>query len=86
MTEDCDDDITCECSYGIHISNLNWAINFGDGWGDIAFIEVETKINDIVLPLNSDGKVRTSRVKVLREIPLEECGLYGKILAKRRNK
>lgn len=52
---------------------------------DLAIIEVETKINDVVLPRNADGKVRTSEVKVLREVPLQECSVFGKILAKRRD-
>lgn len=38
------------------------------------------------MPTNTDGKVRTSKVKVLREVPLEECGVFGKIIAKRLNK
>ena len=83
-TEECDDDIEDNCSYGIHISHRDWAINFGQNWSNLAIIEVETKISDIVLPKYTDGKVRTSKIKVLREIPLEECGLYGKIIAKRR--
>ena len=53
-------------------------------WGNLAILEVETDINKIVLPKNSFGKVRTSEITVLREVPLEECGLYGKILAKKR--
>ena len=32
-------------------------------------------------PENSNGKVRTSKVKVLRKVPIEKCGVYGKILA-----
>jgi len=82
--EKCDPDIEEDCSYGINISHLNWALNFGGGWNNLAIIEVKTKISDIVMPTNTDGKVRTSKVKVLREVPLEECGIYGKILAKRR--
>ena len=82
--EKCDTDINNTCSYGINISHLNWALNFGKDWDKLAIIEVETKISDIVMPIDTDGKVRTSKVKVLREVPLEECGLYGKILAKRR--
>ena len=85
VTENCDSDVTDACSNGIHISHLNWALNFGRSWADMAIIEVETKIDDIVLPEGSDGKVRTSCVKVLREVPLEECGVFGKTLAKRRN-
>ena len=82
--EICDTDIEKDCSYGINISNLNWALDFGHNWKDLAILEVETKISDIVMPINTDGKVRTSKVKVLREVSLEECGVYGKILAKRR--
>jgi len=81
---DTDTDETCR--KGIHISHLNWALDYGRDWTDLAILEVETKIDDIVCPINNDGKVRTSKVKVLREVPLEECGLYGKILAKRRAK
>ena len=84
--QECDEDINESCSNGIHIAHLNWALNFGsDFLDDMVIIEVETKIKDIVLPKNSDGKVRTSEIKVLREVPLSECGLYGQILEKRRN-
>lgn len=68
---------------GIHISTQNFALLFGRNWEDFAIIEVEAKIEDIILPKNSEGKVRTRKVKVLREVPLEECGVFGKILAKR---
>ena len=83
-TEVCDNDTACECSHGIHISHLDWALRFGSGWPELAIIECETKIDDIVVPNDTDGKVRTSKIKVVREVPLEECGIYGKILAKRR--
>ena len=82
--EKCNCDTKENCSYGINISHLNWALNFGRNWEDLAIIEVETKIADIVMPEDTDGKVRTSKVKVLREVPLEEYGIHGKILAKRR--
>ena len=72
------------CGRGIHISHLYWALNFGSKWDDLAILEVTTRIDDIVCPKNTDGKVRTSRVKVIREVPLGECGVYGKILANRR--
>ena len=83
-TEKCDDDVKQDCSYGIHISHLDWALQFGKSWSDLAILEVETAIKDIVLPENSNGKVRTSKIKVIREVPLSECGLYGKMLAKRK--
>jgi len=72
-----------ECGYGIHIAHLNWALDFGKCWDNLTIIEVEVDIDDIVMPVDTNGKVRVSQCKVLREIPLEECGLYGKILAKR---
>ena len=81
----CDKNTSKNCSFGIHISHLDWALRFGDGWSDLAILELETDIDDIVLPKNSDGKVRTSKATVTREVPLSECGVYGKTLAKRRN-
>ena len=83
-TEQCDPDTEEDCSYGIHISTLKWALNYGERWNNLAILELKTKISDIVLPKNSNGKVRTSKVKVLREVPLQECRIHGKILAKRR--
>ncbi|MCX4361793.1 MAG: hypothetical protein OSJ74_00175 [Clostridia bacterium] len=83
--DDLDTNSENECGRGIHISTQNFALSFGRNWGDLAIIEVEAKIEDIILPKNSDGKVRTSKIKVLREVPLEECGVYGKILAKRKS-
>ena len=83
--EDCDKNTKRECSYGLHVSHLNWALRFGASWDNLAILEVEVPIDTIVLPDNSDGKVRTSCLKVLREVPLEECGLYGKMIAKRRD-
>jgi hypothetical protein len=85
-SEKCDDNKSENCGQGIHIAPLNWVLNYGTDWHNRAILEVETKLSDIVLPDDTDGKVRTSQVKVLREIPLEECGLYGKILAKRRDR
>ena len=60
-------------------------MNYGSDWNNLAIIEVETKIENIVMPINTDGKVRTNEVKVIREVPLNECGLYGQIIEKRRN-
>lgn len=82
-TEMCNADAGLNCASGIHISYLEWALDFGLEWRDLAIIECETEISDILIPENSNGKVRTSKIKVLREVPLEQCGIYGKILAKK---
>ena len=81
---DCNSDVTNECGSGLHLAHLDWALNYGSEWNDLAILEVKTKIADIVLPIASTGKVRTSKLKVIREVPLEECGVYGKILSKRK--
>ena len=79
-----DPDTSEICGRGIHLSHLNWALYFGSEWDDLAILEVTTRMEDIVCPEDTDGKVRTSRVKVIREVPMNECGVYGKILANRR--
>ena len=43
-------------------------------------------LEKIIVPDDCPGKVRCLEVKVLREVPLEECGIYGKMIAKRLNK
>ena len=78
-----DNDPNEDCGHGIHVAHLNWVLDCGRNWSDIAIIEVEAKLDDVVVPASSVGEVRCKEVKVLREVPLEECGPYGKILAKR---
>ncbi|MGM9586272.1 MAG: hypothetical protein ACI3VA_02130, partial [Candidatus Limivicinus sp.] len=79
-----DPDQDIECGHGIHIAYKEWALDFGKDWWDLAILEVEADVSSIVVPMNGSGKVRTDKVLVLREVPLEECGLLGKILAKTR--
>ena len=68
----CDKSKERSCSYGLHVSHKIWAINFGSGWGDVALLECEVPIKNIVVSKDCDGKVRTSELKVLREVPKEE--------------
>ena len=79
-----DKDVNEDCGHGIHVAYLAWVLDYGHDWSDMAIIEVEAKLKDIVLPAGGPGKVRCKEVTVLREVPLEECGVYGKMLAKRR--
>ena len=64
---------------------MQWALDFGRQWDDLAILEVKAKLDDVIVPPNS-GKVRVGEVTVVREVPLEECGLFGKILARRIKK
>lgn len=78
--EFCDPNVQQLCSYGIHISPLDWALWYSADWENCAILEVETNIEDIVIPLHSEGKVRTPKVKVIREVPPEEWGFFEKLL------
>lgn len=73
-----------DCGHGIHMAHREWCVNYGRNWDDLAILEVETDAEKIIVPLDGVGKVRASEVLVIREVPLEECGLLGKMLAKRR--
>ena len=79
-----DTDVSELCGKGIHVAYLQWVLDFGKNWDDLAILEVKAKLDNVIVPLNA-GKVRVDEVKVIREVPLEECGLYGKILARRKN-
>lgn len=61
---------------GLHVASLEFAQQFGDGWKDVAILEVETNIHDVIIP-DAKDQVRTSCFKVLREVPLEELGEWG---------
>lgn len=61
---------------GIHVASLEFAQKYGDGWGDVAILELEVDIRDIVVP-DAKDQIRASKVKVLREVPFEEMGDWG---------
>ena len=73
-----------DCGQGIHMATLGWSAAYGRDWGDIALLELEADADEIVVPLYETGKVRAPKALVIREVPLEEAGIMGKILAKRR--
>lgn len=85
------EEITCDCdpnpesvhSYGMHVSHLNLALIRGKCRPNLAILECAVPMDSIVIPHNLTGELRTGRLTVLREIPLYECGIFGKILGKR---
>ena len=81
-----DDNVHKTCGAGINLAHKAWALNYGYAWGNLAILELECEKADVLVPLMSDGKVRARKAKVIREVPLEECGLLGKMLAKQRAK
>ena len=74
-----------DCGQGIHMATLGWSATYGREWGDIALLELEADADEIVVPLYETGKVRAPKALVIREVPLEEAGIMGKILAKRKD-
>ena len=74
------------CGEGIHMATASWACAYAQNWDDIALLELEADAAEIVVPLYEPGKVRAPKAKVLREVPLEEAGLLGKVIAKRLNR
>ena len=82
-SQHCDPDLSVRCSYGLHVSHLHWAIDFGRQHRDFKIIECAVPLDKVVVPKNTDGKVRTSELTVLREVPVEEWGIYGKIMDKK---
>lgn len=73
------------CSHGIYVGSLITALDTGRKWDDFAILELEVKLDDMVVTYGYSGMVRCKEVTVLREVPLEECGMYGKFLAQKRN-
>ncbi len=61
---------------GIHVASLEFAQQYGDKWDNVAILELEVDIQDLVVP-DAKDQVRASRVKVLREVPFEEMGDWG---------
>lgn len=82
-SNDFDSDPSAECGCGIHAAHIGLALDYGRGWKDLAVLEVEAELDSIVIPTYGNGKVRAPEIKVIREVPLEECGAFGKILKKR---
>ena len=81
----CDSSPLNACSFGLHVSHLLWALDFGRG-RDFKILECSVPLDKIIVPLNASGRVRTSELRVLREVPLEECGTYGKTLARQQGR
>jgi hypothetical protein len=85
-TNECDTDTSETCGMGLHIAYKEWSVNYGKGesFKDFKVIECSVPIDKIVYCPQSDGKVRTSVLTVIREVPIEEWGVMGKIIAKQR--
>lgn len=61
---------------GIHFASLEFAKKYGDAWENVAILELEVNIHDMVIP-DAKDQLRASKVKVIREVPLSELGKWG---------
>ena len=73
-TNEVDTDVNNVCSFGIHLSHKHWTIMFGFECelSDLAILELNVLIKDIIVPTDCDGTVRTSKAFVVREVPQSE--------------
>jgi hypothetical protein len=71
-TEECAPASAGSCSQGLHIAHKSWARSFGISWDDFALLECEVAKKDIVVSTDTDGKVRCSKMTIIREVPNTE--------------
>ena len=74
------------CGHAIHMAYKPWCVDFGFAWKDLAILELEADMSGLVVPINGVGKVRALTARVVREVPLEECGVIGKTYLRRQNR
>lgn len=72
------------CNAGLYVSTLDLAVCLGVYWDDLAIIECKVPKDKIVVPNFSEGGVRTSELTVIREVPLRDCGVRGRLFAQMR--
>lgn len=61
---------------GIHFASLEFAKKYGDAWENVAILELEVDIHDMVIP-DAKDQLRASKVKVIREVAMSELGEWG---------
>jgi len=71
------------CGQGIHVATIEWALDNYFTSADCAILEVRVPEDaELVAPYRSDGKLRASKVEILREVSLDELGELGKFYKK----
>ena len=72
IKHNCSENTNKSCDVGLHVSHKMFAITFGIDWSDVALLELKVPIDKIVVSNDCNGKIRTSELEVLREVPKEE--------------
>lgn len=66
---------------GVHVASLSFAQHWGEAWRDVAILELEVDIHDVIVP-NALDQVRASKARVVREVPFAEMGAWGALREK----
>ena len=61
---------------GLHVASFEFARNYGAGWKNVAILECEVNLNDVIVP-DAVDQIRARRIKVLREVPKTEWDLLS---------
>jgi hypothetical protein len=64
------------------MAHLDWLLKYAEHWDNPAILEVECDLNGVIIPVVG-GKIRAKKCKILREIPIEECGTTGIVLKRK---
>jgi hypothetical protein len=71
------------CGQGIHVATLEWALSNYFTSKNCAILEVRVPEDaELVAPYTSNGKLRASKVEILRKVSLDELGELGKFYKK----
>ena len=65
---------------GLHVASFAFAKNYGASWKDVAILECEVDLNDVIVP-DAVDQIRTKRLKVLREVPKTEWDILSERVA-----
>ena len=74
VKEIADEDENKACSFGISVATLDWCIKEWKPTYKIKVVEFDKK-NIAAIPIDSDGKFRISKCKVIRDKNLRKLGL-----------
>lgn len=78
-----DSNLRFNCTHGIHVATIEWALEHYFDSKDCAILEVKVPDDaEIIAPYTSDGKLRASKAEIIREVSLDEFGELGEFYKK----
>lgn len=69
IEETCNPDITTECGCGISVATPNWISVHGCCSDDVWLVQIPIEVLPYtIVPINYDGKIRTPKVKIIKNL------------------